>query len=71
MSMRDLPDMYAQSPRPAGPMAEGIYIKQITSTHVTTIMYHLRALFVCGRTLSSSSLMHSLLCSFYTHTFRG
>ena len=45
--MRDLPDMYAGSPRAVGLRAEGIHIKQITSAHVTTIMYHLRALFVC------------------------
>ena len=38
MGMSDLPDMYAQSPRAAGPRAEGIYIRQITSAHVTTIM---------------------------------
>ena len=38
MSMSDLPDMYAQSPRAAGPRAEGIHISQITSAHVTTIM---------------------------------
>ena len=35
MAMRDLPDMYARSPR-----AEGIHIRQITNGHVTTIMYH-------------------------------
>ena len=35
MAMRDLPDMYAQSPR-----AEGIHIRQITNGHVTSIMYH-------------------------------
>ena len=38
MGTRDLPDMYAQSPRAAGPRAEGIHIRQITSAHVTTIM---------------------------------
>ena len=31
MGTRDLPDMYAQSPR-----AEGIHIRQIPSAHVTT-----------------------------------
>jgi len=33
MGMRDLPDVYAQSPK-----AEGIHIRQITSTHVITNM---------------------------------
>ena len=36
MDMSDLPNMYAQSPRDAGPIAEGIHIRQITSAHVTT-----------------------------------
>ena len=35
MGMRDLPDVYAQSPR-----AEGIHIRQITRAHVTSNMYH-------------------------------
>ena len=35
MGTRDLPDMYAQSPR-----AEGIHIRQITRAHVTSNMYH-------------------------------
>ena len=35
MAMRDLPDMYARSPR-----AEGIHIGQIINGHVTSIMYH-------------------------------
>ena len=48
MSMRDLPDMYVRGPRAAGLRAEGIHIKQITSAHVATIMYHLCALFVHG-----------------------
>ena len=38
MGMRDLPDMYTRSPRAAGPRAEGIHIRQITSAHVTTNM---------------------------------
>jgi len=38
MGTRDLPDMYAQSPRAAGLRAEGIHIRQITSAHVTTNM---------------------------------
>jgi len=37
MGMRDLPDMYAQSPRATGPRAEGIHIRQIMSAYVTTI----------------------------------
>ena len=38
MGTSDLPDMYVQSPRAAGPRAEGIHIRQFTSAHVTTIM---------------------------------
>jgi len=38
MGMRDLPDMYAQSPRATGPRAKGIHIRKITSAHVTTNM---------------------------------
>ena len=33
MGRRDLPDMYARSPR-----AEGIHIRQIPTAHVTTDM---------------------------------
>ena len=33
MGTRDLPDIYAQSPR-----AEGVHIRQIPSAHVTTDM---------------------------------
>ena len=54
MGTRDLPDMYAQSPRAAGQRAEGIHIspraagqraegihiRQITRAHVTSNMYH-------------------------------
>ena len=40
MGMRDLPDMYALSLRAAGLRAEGMHIRQITNTHVATIMYH-------------------------------
>ena len=40
MAMRDLPDMYARSPRATSPRAEGIHIRQIPNGHVTTIMYH-------------------------------
>ena len=36
---RDLPDMYALSPRACGPRALGIHIKQITRAYVTTITY--------------------------------
>ena len=37
MGTRDLPDMYALSPRACGPQALGIHIRQITHAHVTTI----------------------------------
>ena len=40
MAMRDLPNIYARSPRATGPRAEGIHIRQITNGHVTIIMYH-------------------------------
>ena len=50
MGTKDFPDMCARSPR-----AEGIHIRQITSAHVTTNMYHFCALIMCGRVLSCSS----------------
>ena len=40
MGTRDLPDIYARSPRAAGLRAEGIHIRQITRAHVTSNMYH-------------------------------
>ena len=40
MAMGDLPDMYAQSLRAAGPRTEGMHIRQIMNGHVTSIMYH-------------------------------
>ena len=39
ISTNDLPDMYAQSLRAAGPRAESIHIRQITPAYVTTNMY--------------------------------
>ena len=36
MGMGDLPDICAQSLRAAGPRAENIHIRQITSGHVRT-----------------------------------
>ena len=41
MGTSGLPDIYTQSTRAAGPRAEGVYIRQTTSAHVTTVMYHL------------------------------
>jgi len=38
MGTRDLPDMYAQNLRAAGPRAEGIHIRQIMGARVTTNM---------------------------------
>ena len=52
MGARDLPDMYAHGP-------QGIHIRQIMSAHVTSDMYHFRALLVRGQLLSSSSLTHT------------
>ena len=40
MGKSALPDMYARSPRVAGPRAEGIHIRQSTSAHVITNMLH-------------------------------
>ena len=37
MGTRDLPDMYALSPRACGPRALGIHIRQILRAHVITI----------------------------------
>ena len=37
MCTRDLPDMYALSPRACGPRASSIHIRQIPHAHVTTI----------------------------------
>ena len=41
MGTSGLPDIYTQSTRAAGPRAGGVYIRQTTSAHVTTVMYHL------------------------------
>ena len=41
MGMSGLPGIYTQSTRAAGSRAEGVYIRQIMSAHVTTVMYHL------------------------------
>jgi len=37
MGMRDLPDMYTQSPRAADPRAESMHIRQIMNAHVKVI----------------------------------
>ena len=34
----DLPDMYAQSPKAAGPRSDGMYIRQIMNAYVITNM---------------------------------
>ena len=36
MCSRDLPDMYALSPRACGPRASGVHIRQIPPAHVST-----------------------------------
>ena len=46
MAIRDLPDMYALSPRAIRPQALGIHIRQIPHAHVTTIMPMLQLLLV-------------------------
>ena len=48
MGTRGLPDIYTRSPRAAGPRAEGVYIRQTTSAHGITIMYHFRTLSCVG-----------------------
>ena len=40
MGMSGLPDIYTQSTRAAGPKAEGVYIRQTTSAHVTTVLVY-------------------------------
>ena len=37
MGTRGLPDIYTLSPRACGPQASGVYIRQTTLAHVTTI----------------------------------
>ena len=39
MGTRGLPDIYTLSPRACGPRALGVYIRQTTRAHVTTIQY--------------------------------
>ena len=39
MGTRGLPDIYTLSPRACGPRALGVYIRQTTRAHVTTIYY--------------------------------
>ena len=39
MGTRGLPDIYTLSPRACGPRALGVYIRQTTHAHVTTIQY--------------------------------
>ena len=41
MGKSGLPEIYIQSLRTTGSNAEGVYIRQTTSAHITTIMYHL------------------------------
>ena len=55
MCVRDLTDIYTQSPRAAGPRAEGVYISQITSTHGITNMCHL--------------FVHVCACAIYVHNY--
>ena len=39
MGTSGLPDIYTLSPRACGPRALGVYIRQTTLAHVTTIQY--------------------------------
>ena len=40
MGTRGLPDIYTLSPRACGPRALGVYIRQATRAHVTTIYWY-------------------------------
>ena len=51
-----LPDMYTRSLRAAGPRDEGVHIRQNTSAHVATTMYH----FNCEWVNICSNLRQSL-----------
>ena len=42
MGTSALPDMYARSPRAAGPRAEGMHIRHSTRAHVITNILHFR-----------------------------
>ena len=44
MDTSGLPDMYTRSPRAAGPRAEVVHIRQTTSGHGITDMYHSHSL---------------------------
>ena len=43
MGTRGLPDIYTLSPRACGPRALGVYIRQTTRAHVTTIQCKVNA----------------------------
>jgi len=55
MGTSALSDMYARSPRAAGPRAKGIHIRQSMSAHVITNMLHFLALLKSAQTLISSA----------------
>ena len=44
MGARDMPDMYALTPRACGPRASGMHIRQIPRAHGTTITYYISLL---------------------------
>ena len=52
---RGLPDIYTLSPRACGPCALGVYIRQTTRAHVTTIQY------IGLYTQSSVACMHGFM----------
>ena len=41
MGMSDLPDIYTQNPRAAGPRAEGVHIRQTMNPNGKTVIYHI------------------------------
>ena len=43
MAVRDLPEIYTQSLRATGP--EGVYLRQIPSSHVVSAIFHLELYF--------------------------
>ena len=62
MGSSALPDMYARSPRAAGPRAEGIHIRQSTSAHVITNMLHFGTLEICTNLAHPTYILKDAHC---------
>ena len=66
MGTSALSDMYAQSPRAAGPRPEGIRIRQSTSVHVKTNMLHFQHSKICPKLdVDTSICLYSFLRTKY------